>query len=270
MQVKSWTCAAIFSFGILTCVCTNAYSAPLKLVFHDFAPFSFQDEEGHNQGILIDIANRICTSWDGSCDIKLKPNRRAKQMFASGEADGIFLGWNPERAKTMWFSIPMLETGYGFYSLSQNPFHSLEQISSSPVGVYGPSNTYTSLMKQQDKLNKKGIAEFEIEISPQGNELPLRMLEKQRFIAYYVNKDVGAYYAKKADLSGLNYLSAEQHVYYCIAFNMSSTKLESVLKFNRLLQKLLEQGQLDDIYKKWQMTPAYLDPVMYPEMNMPL
>lgn len=244
-------------------------ATPLRLIFHDFAPFSYQDKQHQKYGILVEIASRVCQELSEQCEIEIKPNRRAKQMLVTGKANGIFLAWNPERAKTMMFSIPMVETEYGFYSMPNLKINRIEEIAGQNIGVYGPSNTETSLLKQQQKLLDKGLKPLKIEAYPQGDEYPLRMLSKQRFTAYYSNKDVGAYYAQKINLKNLNYLKAEEHTYYCIAFEMAYTKREVVARFNHVLQNLLEQKKLDDIYQKWNMRPAYLDPVMYEDMNMP-
>ncbi|GIU25053.1 hypothetical protein TUM4644_20030 [Shewanella colwelliana] len=247
----------------------SAHAVPLKFVFHDFAPFSYQDENEKPVGILVELAQRFCQEWLEPCSVSVLPNRRAKHLFAAGEVQGIFLGWNPERATSMWFSIPMVETEYGFYSLNKLSFNSLTQLSGRTVGVYGPSNTYTSLMLQQQKLAQLNYEKFTTAIYPQGDELPLKMLSKRRFSAYYVNKEVGRYYAEKLGLNNLNYLSTHKHIYYCVAFNMEHTSAETVKTFNHEFQRLLNQGKLADIYQKWQMEPAYLDPIMYPEMNMP-
>ncbi|MGR3970729.1 substrate-binding periplasmic protein [Shewanella sp. 1180_01] len=261
--------ASVFFLYTLSGLSLPAQGAPLRLVFHDFAPFSYQNQQQQNYGLLVEVAMRVCQELPQQCEIEIKPNRRAKQMLTTGKANGIFLAWNPERAKTMMFSIPMVETEYGFYSVKSFKIKSIYQLSGQDVGVYGPSNTETSLLKQQQKLLDKGLKPFQIEVSPQGDEFPLRMLAKQRFIAYYSNKDVGAYYAQQMNLKDLNYFRAEGHIYYCIAFDMAYNKREVVIEFNRILQNLLEQKKLDHIYEKWNMTPAYLDPVMYEDMNMP-
>ena len=255
--------------GLIALFSSAVFGAPLQLVFHDFAPFSYQDSQGTNQGILIDLANRVCQDWPDSCDVQLRPFRRARQMFAHGEAQGIFFGWNGERAKTMWFSLPLVETEYGFYSQQQDKFTDLTQLSGVTVGVYGQSNTFESLMKLQNQLLQDKLAPIDIVIYPQANQLPLRMLQKQRATAYYVNKDVGAFYAKQIGLSSLNYLSADRHILYCVAFNMQYTSEATVRKFNHLLSNLLTQHKLDDIYAKWQMAPATLATQYYPEMSMP-
>lgn len=270
---SKFNCTIVVSSVILlytlSVLSLSAQSAPLRLVFHDFAPFSYQNQQQQNDGLLVEVAMRVCQELTKQCEIEIKPNRRAKQIVTTGKANGIFLAWNPERAKTMMFSIPMVETEYGFYSLNSFKINSIEQLSGLSVGVYGPSNTQTSLLKQQQKLLNKGLKPFQIEVYPQGDEFPLKMLAKQRFSAYYINKEVGAYYAQQLNLKDLNYLRAEGHTYYCIAFDMAHNTREVVIEFNRTLQNLLEQKKLDHIYQKWNMTPAYLDPVMYEDMNMP-
>ncbi|NMH64956.1 substrate-binding periplasmic protein [Shewanella salipaludis] len=241
----------------------------LHIVFHEFAPFSFVDDQGKATGALVEIAQRVCQDWPDKCEISLRPNRRAKQLFFTGEMQATFLGWSQERASSMWFSLPMVETEYGFYSLKNNPFIPEQATADTVVGVFSPSNTHGSLQKIERQRQQQGMARLRVELYPQANEAPLRMLQKGRFDAYYVNKDVGAYYAKRLGLTALDYTPGETHVRYCLAFEMHHTPFESVKAFNRLFQELLSQGRLDAIYRKWHMTPALLDPIMYPELNMP-
>ncbi|WP_428612259.1 substrate-binding periplasmic protein [Shewanella sp.] len=233
-------------------------SSNLNIVYHDFAPFSYQDNQGQAQGILVELTQAVCQQWPGQCDIAIRPYRRAIHLFASGEAKGIFLGWNRERAETMWFSLPLVQTEYGFYTLKDFPLTQLSQVAGKIIGVYGPSNTYSSLMLQQDKIKRLSLPPLLTDIYPQGDALPMRMLQKRRFDAYYVNKDVGRFYARQIGLNGLHYLSADREILYCVAFNKAVTDSETVRQFNHLFVKLLQQGRLDKIYQKYEMQPIRL------------
>lgn len=248
---------------------SKANLTPLQVMLHEFAPHSYLDANNQPQGILIELALEICKKWTAPCDVAVRPNRRAQFLFESGEVQARFLAWNPERAVSMWFSVPMVQTEYGFFSLKSDPINNLEQLSNKTVGVYGPSNTHRSLTVEQSKLMKLGRPPFDTDIYPQGNELPLRMLQKKRFHAYYANKEGGYFYADKIGLTELNYFSADRQVYYNVAFNKDYTNYDTVKTFNHLFSQLLTQGKLNHVYQKWQMVPAYLDPVMYPEMSIP-
>ncbi|QYJ82678.1 substrate-binding periplasmic protein [Shewanella aegiceratis] len=246
-----------------------AVASDLNIVYHDFAPFSYEDNRGRAQGILVELTQAVCLQWPGRCNISIRPYRRAMHMFSSGEAKGIFLGWNRERAESMWFSLPLVQTEYGFYTLNDFPITDLSQLAGKVIGVYGPSNTYTSLMRQQEKLKRLSLPPLLTDIYPQGDALPVRMLQKRRFDAYYVNKDVGRFYAGQVGLSQLHYLSAERAILYCVAFNKAFTDSETVRQFNHLFLRLLQEGRLDKIYQKYQMQPIRLPQTDFTPKSMP-
>ena len=246
-----------------------AKASDLNIVYHDFAPFSYEDSRGRTQGILVELSQAICLQWPGQCNISIRPYRRAIHMFSNGEAKGIFLGWNRERAQSMWFSLPLVQTEYGFYTLNDFPITKLSQLSGKVIGVYGPSNTYTSLMRQQEKLKQLSLPPLLTDIYPQGDALPMRMLQKRRFDAYYVNKQVGRFYAEQIGLTDLHYLSADRAILYCVAFNKAFTDSETVRQFNHLFVRLLQEGRLDKIYQKYQMQPIRIPQADLAPKSMP-
>lgn len=245
-------------------------AAPMSIVCHEFAPFSFIDKQGETTGVLVEMARIACNQWPEGCDIKLLPNRRAKQVFHSGAANGHFLGWNPQRAEQMWFSIPLLDTEYGFYSLPTSPIHALNQTAGKEVGVFMPSNTYYSLKTIDNELQDQGLPPMKIRPFTAGNLQPIKMLIKQRFDAYFVNKAVGAYYAKQLGYSDLHYISSHKTVQYFLAFKKDHNAKQTVLEFNRLLLNLMEQGAFNELFKQWQVSPATIDPKQFDRLSIPI
>lgn len=243
-------------------------SAPLRIGFHEFAPFSYNDN-GQPTGALIELTRVVCNALPEGCELRLVPNPRAKQLLASGEVDALFLGWNEERAQHMLFSLPLLETEYGFYSRPPFAPQALTALAAHKVGVFVPSNTHFELVKLNQSLKTQHGQGFQIVEFPQGNELPLRMLQKGRFHAYFVNRDVGAWYAAKEGIGPLNFLPAVSGVQYCLAFEPKPGQRERVARFNRLIVKLMAQGAFDTTLSQWQMSPTSVSFPADPSWNMP-
>jgi len=242
---------------------------PLKIVCHEFAPFSYQDQHKNITGILVEIARLACQNWPQGCEIELLPNRRAKQQFNQGLAHGHFQGWNEERALTTWFSIPLLQTEYGFYSPQTQPITTLNQTSGMDIGVFGPSNTLTSLMRIDRQQALLGHSPMDIMLSTSGDEQPLKMLQKKRFDAYYVNKEVGAYYAQQIGLHNLHYLPSGLPIRYYLGFKMKHNEYQTIKEFNHLLVRLYKNHRFDEIFAKWKMTPSPVLPAEFPDLNIP-
>lgn len=247
----------------------EANAQPLKIVCHEFAPFSYLDANKQVTGILVEIVKQACSSWEPDCEIELLPNRRAKQFFHSGLAKGHFLGWNSERAKTIWFSVPLLETEYGFYSLKNKNISKINQLSNKVIGVFAPSNTYQSLLNIDKKQQQSGQQPMKIVKFTSANQQPLKMLAIERFDAYFVNRDVGAYYANQLNLSDLRYLSSKDRIHYYLGFKMQYNDYDTIKSFNHHLDKLLRQGKFDGLFEQWKIQAPTLAPSEYPGLNIP-
>ncbi|WP_076412372.1 ABC transporter substrate-binding protein [Shewanella sp. UCD-KL12] len=247
----------------------QSHAESLKIVCHEFAPFSYEDENHNVTGILVEITRQACKSWEHSCDIELLPNKRAKQVFHSGLAEGHFLGWNAERANSIWFSVPLLETEYGFYTLKHKEVKTINQLAGKNIGVFAPSNTYQSLLDIDKRVQQSGMPAMHIYQFNSANEQPLKMLSIERFDAYFVNRDVGAFYAHQLGLNGLDYLGSEDKIHYFLGFKMRYNNYDIIKSFNHHLDTLLRQGEFDTLYKQWKMQPPSLPQSEYSPLNIP-
>lgn len=252
----------------ITCLTNNTNAKPLKIVCHEFAPFSFQANK-QTTGILVEIAQLACRSWKDGCEIELLPNRRAKLDFYHGLANGHFMGWNQLRAESIWFSIPLLQTEYGFYSLKNNKISQIEQLTEKYVGVFAPSNTYESLLVINKKLEEMGLSPMNIIQLASANEQAMKMLAMDRFHAYFVNRHVGAYYANQLDIQNLHYLSSGETIHYYLGFNMQYNDYDTIKSFNHHLDSLYRQGTFDSLLNHWNMQAPIHDQSQYPKFNIP-
>src|SRR2546421_335482 len=126
-----------------------AGAAELTFNTQDFAPFNYE-VNGVVSGPAADVIRRVCVEIKVECPMRLLPWRRAQQEVEEGKAHGMFvIGWNSERAKWLYFSPALLNTEYGFFVRNDNPLKFVQNsdVKGYVVGVFGPSNTATSLEK---------------------------------------------------------------------------------------------------------------------------
>ena len=120
MKVKNALYLATAFSGCLLFV-GFARGAELKFNTQDFAPFNYEIN-GVVSGPAADIIRKICGEMKIDCSLHLLPWRRAQDEVVNGTAHGLFaIGWNEERAKTLFFSPPLLNTEYGFFVREDNP-----------------------------------------------------------------------------------------------------------------------------------------------------
>jgi polar amino acid transport system substrate-binding protein len=130
---------------------TNAAQAvELKFNTQDFPPPLNYAIDGVVSGPAAELIRKICDEMQITCSFKLLAWKRAQEEVKLGKAHGMFvIGWNEARAKWLYFSPPLLVTEYGFFVRDDNPiqYKDVSDVKSYRVGVYGPSNTATSLEK---------------------------------------------------------------------------------------------------------------------------
>jgi polar amino acid transport system substrate-binding protein len=130
-----------------------ALGAELKLNTQDFAPFNYE-VKGVVSGPAADIIRKICSEMKIDCSMHLLPWRRAQDEVANGTAQGLFvIGWNEERAKTLYFSPPILNTEYGFLVRDHNPlkFKQNLDVKGYTVGAYLGLPTQRRRWKNQSR-----------------------------------------------------------------------------------------------------------------------
>jgi polar amino acid transport system substrate-binding protein len=242
----------------------TAFAAPprpvdaseLVLDTQDFSPFSYE-VNGVVSGPAADVIRRVCAEIKVDCPMRLLPWRRAQQEVTDGKAHGMFLiGWNAERAKWLYFSPPFVNTEYGFFVRDDNPlkYTQLSDVKGYTVGVFGPSNTATSLEKIKADLGGDLI----IDMTPDDGSA-FRKASLGRVRAAFSNRDVGYDVMKKLGITNLRYSGRQQSLKYYVGFSQKFADKKLVDQFNEAFRTLHKQGVIQDILGRYHMDAAPLD-----------
>jgi polar amino acid transport system substrate-binding protein len=254
MKVKEAFYLAL-AFSALLLPIGFASGAELKLNTQDFAPFNYE-VNGVVSGPAADIIRKICSEMKIDCSMHLLPWRRAQDEVANGTAQGLFvIGWNEERAKTLYFSPPILNTEYGFFVRDDNPlkFKQNLDVKGYTVGVFGPSNTATALEKI-----KAEIKELTIDMTPD-DESAFKKLSLGRVDAVFSNKDVGNDMMRKLGIKNIRYSGRQQGLKYYIGFSQKFTDKRLVDQFSQTFRSLHKRGVIQEILGKYHMEAAQLE-----------
>ncbi len=224
----------------------------LTFTTQDFSPFSYLKNDIVS-GPAVDIIKTVCQEIQMKCSFKLYPWPRAQALVKDGTANGMFvIGWNEKRSKWLYFSPPILDTEYGFFVQNDNPleFNKVTDIDHYRVGVFGPSNTATSLKKI--KIQVPGI---NIDQTPDDIAC-FRKLSRGRVQAVYSNKDVGFSLIKKLGLQNIRYAGSQKKLSYYIGFSILYNDKATIDQFNAAFMTLHKKGQIKKILKNYNMEPS--------------
>jgi polar amino acid transport system substrate-binding protein len=227
----------------------------LKFNTQMFEPFNY-DIGGVVSGPTADIIRRVCSEMKITCTFNLLPWRRAQDEVAQGIAQGLFtIGWNEERAKTLYFSPALMNTEYGFFVRNDNQlkFKQPVDVKGYTVGVFGPSNTSFYL----DKI-KAEIKDLTIDMTPE-DETAFKKLSLGRVDAVYSNRDVGNFLIGKLNLNNLRYAGFHTGLKYYVGFSQKFTDKKLVDQFNAMFRQLHKRGVIQEILAKHKINAAPLE-----------
>lgn len=248
---------------ILTCMLllTTLFSKEKKLYFNtqEFSPFNYT-KDSKASGPIVDIIKEVCIQIPIECEFKVLPWRRAQQEVKEGLSDALFVvGKNKERESWLHFSLPIINTEYGFFVLKSDNlvYTDTADIQGYKVGVYGPSNTSNSLKKISNELIKNNLSPLNMTMS-YDDVLSFKMLNKQNrdIQAVYSNKDVGNELIKKYHLDNIRYAGKQRSLNYFIAFSKATVSKEVVADFNNVLFEMHQNKTLQNILDKYSLKAA--------------
>jgi polar amino acid transport system substrate-binding protein len=254
MKAKSLI-SLLIVVGFCLSLGASAYGADLKFNTQNFEPFNYE-VNGVVSGPTAEIIRRVCAEMKIACTLNLLPWRRAQEEVANGIAHGLFtIGWNEERAKTLYFSPALMNTEYGFFVRNDNPlkFKQVSDVKGYTVGVFGPSNTSFFL----DKI-KVEIKDLTIDMTPE-DETAFKKLSLGRVDAVYSNKDVGYFLMGKLDIKNIRYAGFHTGLKYYVGFSQKFTDKKLVDQFNATFRQLHKRGAIQEILAKHKINAAPLE-----------
>ena len=253
---RGWSVGRLSAlFSILALSATTAAATELTFNTQDFPPFTYE-VNGVVSGPMADVVRKVCGEMKIDCPMTLLPWRRAQQEVEQGKIIGMFpLGWNAERAKWLYFSLPVLETEYGFFVRDDNPltFKQNTDVKGYSVGVFGPSNTATAL--QQIKAE---VQDLTIDMTPD-DLAAFRKLALGRVQAVFSNRDVGYDALRRLNIANVRYSGRQQTLKYYFGFSQKSTDKKLVDDFNAAFRRLHKQGVIQQVLKTYKMDAAELE-----------
>jgi polar amino acid transport system substrate-binding protein len=225
----------------------------LILNTQDFAPFHYKIPIFPEKvfGPVPEIIRAACTEAKINCILRLHDDwGTAQELVKMGQAHGVFvIGWNAERAKTLWPSVPIIETEYGFFVRANDPLHfaQIEDINGYTIGVYGPSNTSGTLRQIENALRNKNM---QIHIKEDRDDKPLfkELAEAQSIRAVFSNRDVGNSIIRGLGFSNLRYEGPFKKLLYYVGFSKNLVHKSIVDQFNEAFQNLQRKGVVQEIY----------------------
>jgi len=226
------------------------YSAELNFVTPNSAPFQYKTERGM-RGPFISIIQKVCDEMKISCSIvyveswnRAKHMVRMGSMFKQKKVNGVAtLAWSEERTAWLYYSPPIIQTGYGFFTRNNDVRqpNSILGLKGYTISVHGPSKSSRNL-----ELIKNKIVDLDIDLSFD-QEAGLKKLSRGRVDAVYLNKDIGKFLIKSLGLGNISYAFDHQTVNYFIAFSKASTDKKIADRFNAAYIKLYEGGIIREL-----------------------
>lgn len=244
---------------------TSSIGAELKFNTQDFPPFNYM-ENGKVSGPVADIIRVVCKEMGIQCSFKLMVWKNAQQEVREGKANGMFvIGWNRGRSEWLYFTPQILETQYGFFVAKGNPLKyggNIKDLSEYRVGVFGPSNTATSLKKIQARMDKdKTITPLQIDMRDDDVTIFKDLNSTARsIVAIYSNRDVGYSIIRKENLNRVRYAGAQRSLFYFIGFSKKYTDKALVNSFNKTYVQLYQKGDIANLLQIHNMVPAQIEP----------
>jgi polar amino acid transport system substrate-binding protein len=233
---------------------TNKYLSKVTLILNtqDFAPFHYQVATIKNQvfGPVPEAIRATCIEADINCILRLYDWGEAQELVKQDKAHGMFvIGWNADRAKWLHRSMPIIETEYGVFVRHDTSlaFKQPSDLNGYTVGVYGPSNTSTSLSTIQNTLRSSGMT---LNVKEMKDDKPLfkELSASEGKYAVYSNKDVGETIINGLDLDNIQYAGTHKKLLYYIGFSQNLVDQSIVDRFNKAFVNLQERGVVQEIY----------------------
>jgi arginine/lysine/histidine transporter system substrate-binding protein len=247
--------AMIFVTGILAACGTNdkenaggkdSEKVLVMATSADYPPFEYVDTEKGDEiiGFDVDLAKAIAGKLGYEVQIKDTDFGGLVQSLKSGQADFVLAGMTPteDRKKNVDFSDIYYTAQHMIVSKKDSGIETLEDLEGKTVGV--------QLGSIQEGKAKEINEKVSITVENR-NRIPelIQEMKAGRFDAAIIEDTVAkGYFENEKDLTGFTISDDPEEAGSAIAFPKNSDLTE---KFNAELQKMKENGELQELVVKW-------------------
>ncbi|WP_449536876.1 transporter substrate-binding domain-containing protein [Ferdinandcohnia sp. Marseille-Q9671] len=211
----------------------------------DFPPFETIDEKtGDYIGFDIDLAKHIANELGYELKIENMDFGGLISALQSERLDFIISGMSAtdERKKSVEFSTEYHKSGEMFVTLKDSDVTSFEDLDGKKVGVQ-----LGSIQEEgAKKIQAEQLKNLEISALNKAPEL-IQELKAGRIDAVYLDKTVAIGFIEELGLTGFDD-PTEASPGMAIAFSKGN---ELVEEFNKVLEEMKENGELEKLEKQW-------------------
>lgn len=238
-----------------TCAWLPALAAPpvqLRFVAQPWPPFIYADR-GKLAGPFPDLVQAACAAIQAQCTIEIFPWRRALQMAAEGEADGLLAILDtPERRQLFNMSTGLIHTAYVLYARHDSTLHdpTPAMLAGYTVAAFGPSGTSIVAARLARDIPN---AQLKVEID---NETALRKLRMGRYggkAVVLINEDLGIWLMRQEGDAGLRQVGEVQKITYHIGMSRKHPPADARERFINALEGMVRSGAARDIVARYSM-----------------
>jgi arginine/lysine/histidine transporter system substrate-binding protein len=212
----------------------------------DYAPFEYIESDKSDEiiGFDVDLAKAIAGKLGYEVDVKDMDFGGLVQSLKSGQADFVLAGMTPteKRKKNVDFSDIYYTAQHMIISKKDSGIATIEDLEGKTVGVQ-----LGSIQEgKAEEINKTVAIKVE-----NRNRIPelIQELKAGRFDAIIIEDTVAkGYLEKEADLTNFTMSDDPEEAGSAIAFPKDSGL---TAKFNQELQKMKENGELQELIVKW-------------------
>ncbi|MEH7178653.1 transporter substrate-binding domain-containing protein [Neobacillus vireti] len=212
----------------------------------DYAPFEYIESDKSDEiiGFDVDLAKALAGKLGYEIEIKDMDFGGLIQSLKSGQADFVLAGMTPteKRKKNVDFSDIYYTAQHMIISKKDSNIATIEDLEGKTVGVQ-----LGSIQEgKAEEINKTVAIKVE-----NRNRIPelIQELKAGRFDAIIIEDTVAkGYLEKEADLTNFTMSDDPEEAGSAIAFPKDSELTE---KFNTELQKMKENGELQELIVKW-------------------
>ncbi len=212
----------------------------------DYPPFEFIESKKSDEikGFDVDLAKAIGGKLGYKVEVKDMDFNGLVQSLKSGQADFVLAGMTPteKRKKNVDFSDIYYTAQHMIVSKKDSGIKTLEDLKGKTVGVQ-----LGSIQEgKAQEISKKVSIKIE-----NRNRIPdlIQEIKSGRFDAAIIEDTVAkGYFKNEQDLQGFSISDDPEEAGSAIAFPKNSDLTE---KFNKELNKMKENGELDKLVVKW-------------------